>query len=100
MTDGADGHIGSGCDGDVDAPVGPAIVYRSTVGGSLRKFEKRGVGQQAVQVSSEAGGARLSSTSASCSVTNLFCELGQVIDSSEAHLPGFPASLKMEEAGD
>ena len=63
-------------------------------------FEKRGVGQQAVQVSSEAGGARLSSTSASCSVTNLFCELGQVIDSSEAHLPGFPASLKMEEAGD
>lgn len=57
---GADGHIGSGCDGDVDAPVGPAIVYRSTVAGSLKKFEKRGVRQQAVQVSSgEAGGPLL-----------------------------------------
>ena len=42
---GADGHTGSGCDGDVDAPLGPAIVSRSTVESSLRKFEKCGVGQ-------------------------------------------------------
>ena len=42
---GADGHVGSGCDGDVVAPVDPAIVYSSTVGSSLRKFENCGVGQ-------------------------------------------------------
>ena len=42
---GGDGHVGSGCDGDVVVPVDPAIVYRSTVGSSLRKFENCWVGQ-------------------------------------------------------
>lgn len=46
------------------------------------------------------GGAGLSPSSASALSSMCLCELGQVADFSEAHLPSFPASLKTEEAGD
>ena len=52
----------------------------SQVGGSLKKFEKHGVGQACCEgtLRRSLQGPGLSPSSASCSVTNLSCDLGQV----------------------